>query len=252
MTRNMNNTANNKSFQNRSPTTQRKQTDMRVLASRKYKVGVIIMDPTCKYTVLVKQKSTGNWWFPKGSLESFNTILEAKREVLEETGLDIIIDKNTQTMEFKDVSFTIYIITHEICNVIPKDTNEIEDVKWVHVDDIKNYKTNNVFNLIWMNASVFIYKDERIIQKQRIQLYKTVCNECKKASVLYIDQKEKYEELQSKYKSQLRTLKKIINITEILKKENDKLKENVNLERSDSVSDDESIMTLDEDLLTVL
>ena len=214
-----------------------------ILASRTYKVGVIIMDPTNTYTLIVKQKSTGYWWFPKGSIESFDTISEAKREVLEETGLMIDIDNETQKIEIDHLKFTTYIITHEICNVVPKDSDEIEDIRWININNLSEYYTNNVFNAIWDKATIFINRN-RPIQKQQRQSYKTICNNCKKAHVLYMDQKSKYEDLLLKHKSQLKILKRIIGVTELLKKENDELKSNISFD-----SDDDSIMTINDDFL---
>lgn len=45
--------------------------------------------------LLIKHKNGGHWSFPKGHMESGETEVDtATREILEETGLRVIIDKN--------------------------------------------------------------------------------------------------------------------------------------------------------------
>ena len=91
--------------------------------------------------LLIKQKNGNFWGFPKGHLEEGETEIEAaKRETLEEIGLEVIIDK-TKRYE------TNYIIRNEIdktsvfylakikAGEITKQEEEIEDIQWFEFDE---------------------------------------------------------------------------------------------------------------------
>ena len=86
--------------------------------------------------LLIKQKNGNFWGFPKGHLEEGETEIEAaKRETLEEIGLEVIID---ETKRYE----TNYIIRNEIDKTsvfylakiksgeITKQEEEIEDIQW--------------------------------------------------------------------------------------------------------------------------
>lgn len=88
-----------------------------------------------------KEKYYGQWNFPAGHVDMGETIIEgAIREVKEETGCDI---KLTGVLPMKIVyqkDFPTLIIefTAELINeTIKIDKNEILDVKWIDIEEIK-------------------------------------------------------------------------------------------------------------------
>lgn len=88
-----------------------------------------------------KEKYYGQWNFPAGHVDMGETIIEgAIREVKEETGCDV---KLTGVLPMKIVyqkDFPTLIIefTAELINeTIKIDKNEILDVKWIDIEEIK-------------------------------------------------------------------------------------------------------------------
>lgn len=86
--------------------------------------------------LLVYEKNAQYWGFPKGHMEGNENELEtAKREVKEEVGLDVDIDKtkryeiNYITDKGIDKTMVLYIATPK-SNKIVKQESEIEKVKW--------------------------------------------------------------------------------------------------------------------------
>ena len=94
--------------------------------------------------LLILQKSGNFWGFPKGHLEENETEIEAaKRETLEETGLEVILDDRTRYE-------TNYIVRNEIDKTsvfylakvksgkIKKQEAEVEDIQWFEFDKALN------------------------------------------------------------------------------------------------------------------
>lgn len=91
--------------------------------------------------VLLIQQNDGFWGFPKGHVEKEETEEEtAKREIKEETNLDIEIDsKSRYTMEYitdkgknKEV---VYFIAKKIRGEIKKQEEEIQNIKWANFQE---------------------------------------------------------------------------------------------------------------------
>ncbi len=104
---------------------------------------------TRKY-LLIKNKRSTHWGFPKGHIERGETpIATAKREVLEETGLHInIIDGYSSTSEYKiagrvEKRVTIFLAsTTDVNTVIQQE--EIEDYIWLDYNNaLKQLKFEN-------------------------------------------------------------------------------------------------------------
>ena len=94
--------------------------------------------------LLILQKSGNFWGFPKGHLEVNETEIEAaKRETLEETGLEVILDDRKRYE-------TNYIVRNEIDKTsvfylakvksgkIKKQEAEVEDIQWFEFDKALN------------------------------------------------------------------------------------------------------------------
>lgn len=88
------------------------------------------------------EKYYGQWNFPAGHVDEGENIMEvAIREVKEETGCDVKLTGllPIKTVYQKGIPTLIVEFTAEILNEnIQFDKNEILDVKWIDIEDIKN------------------------------------------------------------------------------------------------------------------
>ena len=97
--------------------------------------------------LLIKHANGGHWSFPKGHVEEGETEIEtARREIKEETGVDVIIDttfrevvtyspkKDTQ----KDV---IYFIARATTFDYTPQEEEVSQVKWVEINRAQSFLT---------------------------------------------------------------------------------------------------------------
>lgn len=114
--------------------------------------------------LLIKHKNGGHWSFPKGHVESGETEAEtATREIMEETGIDIILDttfreivtyspkKNTQ----KDVVY--FLAKAKSFDYIPQE-EEISEIKWVEINLALSMLT-------YENDKQLVQKAKKSIQK---------------------------------------------------------------------------------------
>lgn len=95
--------------------------------------GCIIMD---KQKVLLVKQTKGHWGFPKGHVEENETEEEtAKREVKEETNLDVQIDKSKRyTMQYmtdkgKLKQVVLFIAKIIDGSMLPQES-EVAEIKW--------------------------------------------------------------------------------------------------------------------------
>ncbi len=94
--------------------------------------------------LLIKHANGGHWSFPKGHVEPNETEEEtAKREILEETGLEVVLDTSFREVVTyspkkdtrKDV---IYFLAKAVTyNYIPQ-IEEISQIKWVEISRAHN------------------------------------------------------------------------------------------------------------------
>ena len=90
---------------------------------------------------LVQGRHTGKWSFPKGHSNEGEEPLEcALRELAEETG----IDKLPEPDEYVQVGYGKYFIFNltKYIPLIPRDTQEIMDTKWVTLDEMERMRLN--------------------------------------------------------------------------------------------------------------
>jgi len=90
---------------------------------------------------LVQGRYTGKWSFPKGHANEGELPMECTlREVGEETGIDELPDP----VEYTQVGYGKYYIFNldEQLPLIPRDTNEIMDTKWVTLEEMEKMPLN--------------------------------------------------------------------------------------------------------------
>ena len=90
---------------------------------------------------LVQGRYTGKWSFPKGHSNKGESGIECTlREVGEETG----IDKLPSPIEYLEIGYGRYFVFNleEAVPLIPRDTQEIMDTKWVTLEEMETMTLN--------------------------------------------------------------------------------------------------------------
>ncbi len=94
--------------------------------------------------LLIKHINSGHWSFPKGHVEGNETEVEtAKREIMEETSIDVIIDPTfRETVTYSPKRDTMKVVVYFLAKAknvdfIPQE-DEIADVKWVDISHAVN------------------------------------------------------------------------------------------------------------------
>lgn len=135
----------NKAFQSLSfrgkmgyPTTERKPARTKIYG------GILRIKETAdsdyKYA-LVQGRYTGKWSFPKGHSNEGELPIECTmREVGEETG----IDELPEPVDYLQIGYGYYYVFNlkEQVPLIPRDTNEIMNTKWVSVKEMERMSLN--------------------------------------------------------------------------------------------------------------
>jgi len=102
--------------------------------------GTIVISPSSKILV-VQGRYTGKWSFPKG--HSYPNELEldcALRETYEETGIQLS-DMYQRTLHLATGDYFVYPYPcEEEC--IPNDKSEIQDIRWVSLDQLRTMRVN--------------------------------------------------------------------------------------------------------------
>ena len=100
-----------------------------------------------KKVLLVYEKNRNFWGFPKGHMEDGETEIEtALREVKEEVGLDVEIDKDRRyTLNYVirdeiDKTTVLYIAKAKNEEIIMQE-NEIENIRWCSFEEALNTLT---------------------------------------------------------------------------------------------------------------
>ena len=95
-----------------------------------------------------KKKCYGQWNFPAGHLEENETIKEAAiREVFEETGCKVkltgVLPVVHEFIKNENAVMVRFVAKIEKENIVFNE-NEILDVKWIDIEDIKNMKEDEL------------------------------------------------------------------------------------------------------------
>jgi len=113
---------------------------MAVKNENKELTGGIILNSTLDEIILVKGRKSGKWGLPKGHIEPGETYIEgALREIKEETGLDIKLLINVlPCILSRRAKLFLFSLPKEVCHFQTEDSNEIMDVKWIKLEDLKS------------------------------------------------------------------------------------------------------------------
>lgn len=89
--------------------------------------------------LLIKHINSGHWSFPKGHVEGDETELEtARREIKEETGLDVILDQTfRETVSYSPKRDTQKIVVYFLAlarnHAFVPQAEEIAEIRWVDI-----------------------------------------------------------------------------------------------------------------------
>lgn len=117
--------------------------------------------------LLIKNANGGHWSFPKGHVEPNETEEEtAKREIMEETGIDVIIDNTfRQVITYapkKDITKdVVYFLAKAINYDYTPQEEEISKINWVeinHASTILSYENDKQI----VNKAKAVIKDSYI------------------------------------------------------------------------------------------
>jgi 8-oxo-dGTP pyrophosphatase MutT (NUDIX family) len=116
--------------------------------------GVILFSPNMEELLVVLQSSSGKWGFPKGHMTAAEMNAKsyfscAKRELMEETNIDLRLKKHTKYGTLIIGNKLFYIVELRQNNVYanPKDRNEIKMIKWIPRVDLYNFVKMNQCNV---------------------------------------------------------------------------------------------------------
>lgn len=112
--------------------------------------------------LLIRHIKSGYWSFPKGHVEADETEAEtARREIKEETGLDVLIDTGfRQTVSYsprRDTSKTVvYFVAKAVTFDYTPQLEEISEIRWVEIGQALSQLTYDNDKLIVSKAKAFI------------------------------------------------------------------------------------------------
>lgn len=107
---------------------------------KELKAGGIILDTAGEHILLIKGVYANKWNVPKGSCSDNESIrCAAIREIKEETGVDVCISKYDVPVKIYKVF--LYLLTiHKNTLILPLDTREIHDARWVSIAELYQLK----------------------------------------------------------------------------------------------------------------
>lgn len=115
------------------------------------KAGVIILNRAMDRILIIKNRGfnggPAKWGIPKGHLEKGEYPHEcASRELYEETGIRITIDKKATNMinSINNTVYYIYTVNEKQVILAPVDTDEISDIKFCYINFLKSTQKTNL------------------------------------------------------------------------------------------------------------
>lgn len=111
------------------------------------RAGAIIFDKTYKHVVVVLNRLSyssheNKWGLPKGHRRRGETVFEcARREVSEEVGISMYIDKQTPSVILADTIYFV-IIMDGSTHFVTRDPEEIADIRWMSRSDLEHKCVN--------------------------------------------------------------------------------------------------------------
>lgn len=103
------------------------------------RTGIILITPN-KDVVVVKNKMSGIWGLPKGKINAYDKSLatSASRELLEETGLNLLPNKfNSFTKVFNKTHYYVMAVSFSSDIAFkPRDTLEVAEVRLIPIGNI--------------------------------------------------------------------------------------------------------------------
>ena len=110
------------------------------------KAGVLIFDRTLNKVLAVKNcynPKCPKWGLPKGHMENQENLIDcAKREFKEETGLNIEVLVDDPYIKINNSVYFVYYLVNKIDNINPIDTNEINESRFVDINELLSYNSN--------------------------------------------------------------------------------------------------------------
>lgn len=111
--------------------------------------------------LLIQQKKSGNFGFPKGHVLPFESEVDtAKREVKEETNIDILIDETKRYSlsyiqnENINKEVVYFLATPKESFEIRKQESEISNVFWIDKENVRETLTYENLREIWDKAVI--------------------------------------------------------------------------------------------------
>lgn len=112
--------------------------------------------------LLIKSIKSGHWSFPKGHMEEGETEEEtAKREIKEETGLDVLLDTGfreivTYSPKRNTKKTVVYFVAIAASHELIPQKDEIAELKWLEIGQAQNVLSYDNDRLIVNKAKSFI------------------------------------------------------------------------------------------------
>ena len=119
--------------------------------------------------LLIKHVNSGHWSFPKGHVEGNETELEtARREIKEETGLDVILDQTfRETVSYSPTRDTQKVVVYFLALARNYDyvrqEEEIAEIRWVDITRVPGMLTYENDKTIVAKARAAIRQNSHIM-----------------------------------------------------------------------------------------